>query len=154
MDPEGPPAAPLRQKENRLPYNVRFAHVSVQEASNKKKDFPARREASSVYLAQLGLTTDQLTTLKAAYDDPNSNLIQSNTYDSLSEEEQTSGASLLAAIGLDADSRQSYASRWKVKWQRESGKGEKANKRVLYQWCVSASFSGTIKLKTYQFMWL
>ena len=122
-------------KPNRHPIKVRFAYVSPEEAQREKVALPARREASQVYIKELGLTEEQSTAVSALYEQ---NKIHTSKYDPNSEEDQLAAAVLLAEIALDANSQDSLGNRWSKKWSsgEVSGRRVEKTRRVLYQWCV------------------
>lgn len=66
-------------------FRTRFAYVSPEEASGAKVALSASREASQIYIKQLGLTGDQNDAVIALYQRGE---IYSKKFDPQSEEEQ------------------------------------------------------------------
>lgn len=130
VPPQEPAAGSQPPPPNRHPHRVRFANVSVAEASGQKVPLTAKREASSVHTSKLYLTDEQRVVIQGLYQQE---ATVQQTY-SLSETDQIAAAAFLAAASLDEDSQASLGSRWSVRHSRGSGKGVKATSRVLYQW--------------------
>ena len=92
----------------------------------------SHRKAAKVYIDKLNLTAEQKHQIQVIYLE--SGIIQDFTYLPDNESQQISATALLATHQLDFDARESLASRWSVKWRVNSGTGDKADCRVLYQW--------------------
>lgn len=126
---EGPPG--------NTAFNVRFTHVTPEEAANgraKKGTRPtvgldAKARVSTIPTASLCLTDDQRAKVDAFYA---SNCLKSREFD-LSKEQQQVAASELASLGLDSEALDDPACRWSACWSTKSTKGEH-KQRVLYQW--------------------
>jgi hypothetical protein len=96
----------------------------------------SHRIAAKVYTDKLNLTAEQKCQIQDIY---SSEDIEDFTYFPDDESQQISATALLAAHQLDFDARESLASRWSIKWRVNSGTREKADCRVLYQWCASSA---------------
>jgi hypothetical protein len=108
-----------------------------QNATTQPTSLSSHRMAAKVYIDKLNLTMEQKHQIQDIY--AKSESIQDFTYLPGNESQQISATALLATHQLDFDARESLASRWSIKWQVNSGAGDKADCRVLYQWCVSST---------------
>ncbi|KIJ29530.1 hypothetical protein M422DRAFT_269065 [Sphaerobolus stellatus SS14] len=119
-------------------YRVRWAHVTAAEARGDTVEVTAKQSATQIPWKVLDWNSKRSEILNAKYmafeQGSPENEIEDYTFLSTDNIQQNEAGGILAMHGLDEASVEDISSRWSIRWSRISGKGDKAERRVLYQW--------------------